>query len=156
MRINFVPPLLALLLLGAAGAAYGQAPMGVTLPATGAIVSLRAAASSGPSDNGNAGARPAANDPAPATTTPPVPAPAATPMPTGTPRPVPDVVLTRISTINGVQKATLYVKGVTRSGLKVGDRVLKQVLSEFRDDGVCLDASLQRPRCATFVAFNYD
>jgi hypothetical protein len=156
MRINFVPPLLALLLLGAAGAACGQSPMGVTLPPPGGIVSLRAAASSAPGDNGNAGARPAANDPAPATTTPPAPVPAATPAPAGTPRPVPDVVLTRISSINGVQKATLYVKGVTRSGLKVGDRVLKQVLSEFRDDGVCLDASLQRARCATFVAFNYD
>jgi hypothetical protein len=66
------------------------------------------------------------------------------------------VVLMRISSLNGVQKATLFVKGATRSGLTVGDRVLKLVLSEFRDDGICLDVSLQHARCATFVGFSYE
>lgn len=53
-------------------------------------------------------------------------------------------------------QATMTVKGLTRSGLTVGSKVLKQVLSEFRDDGVCLDASLHKPKCATFVPFQND
>lgn len=84
--------------------------------------------------------------------------PAAAPMPTpypstpdGQSRPKPDVVLVRISSKNGVQQVTLYVRGMTRSGLTVGSKVLKQVISEFRDDGVCLDVSLHKPKCATFV-----
>lgn len=71
-------------------------------------------------------------------------------------RPRPDITLVRISIRGGVQRATLFVKGATRSGLTVGDKVLKQVLSEFRDDGVCLDSSLHKPKCATFIPFAYD
>ncbi|MCU6502319.1 hypothetical protein LPN04_31440 [Rugamonas sp. A1-17] len=84
--------------------------------------------------------------------------PAAAPLPTPFPsmlnaqsRLKPDVELVRISSKNGVQQATLYVRGMTRPGLTVGSKVLKLVISEFRDDGVCLDASLHKPKCATFV-----
>lgn len=69
-------------------------------------------------------------------------------------RPRPDIELVRISTKNGVQQATLSVHGMTRSGLTVGSKVLKQVISEFRDDGVCLDTSLHKPKCANFITGN--
>lgn len=68
----------------------------------------------------------------------------------------PDIALVRISERGGVMQATMTVKGLTRSGLTVGSKVLKQVISEFRDDGLCLDASLHKPKCATFLPFQND
>lgn len=89
--------------------------------------------------------------------------PSVAPLPTPLPslasaveRPLPEITLLRISNKNGVQQATLYVRGITRSGLTVGSKVLKQVVSEFRDDGICLDKSLHKPKCATFITGNYE
>lgn len=146
MRFNVGSGMLWLLAMaGGAAAQTAMAPAVPVSPAPGAVVTLRAAAGNSADGSGAALKPPAPETPAPV-------APSAAPAPTR----APDVILMRISSVNGVQRATLNVKGVTRAGLRVGDRVLKQVVSEFRDDGLCLDASLQQPRCATFVSFRYE
>jgi hypothetical protein len=66
--------------------------------------------------------------------------------------PVADYMLMRISTVGSERRAVLLVKGASRS-VKLGSRVDKHVVSELRDDGLCLDLEHAKPKCALLIAF---
>ena len=69
------------------------------------------------------------------------------------PRPLPDFMLMRLSFRDGERHAMLWVKGVTRP-VHVGSHVLKQVVSEIREDGLCLDPVKGKHKCARFLTFD--
>lgn len=53
---------------------------------------------------------------------------------------LPDIMLYRMSEIDGKRQAVMLVKGQMRR-VQVGNQVLSYVISEMRDDGVCLEAA---------------